>query len=308
MAKPVIAYPGGKWRFWEYIRDYIPRDIKEWREPFFGGGSMGLSIADDPEFKVEKFVVGDLAPEIWAFWVGIRDYGEEVKKLVVDIFNRVCPTQIEVRAMNKNDSAYEKKREIAEEEAKRLWDWTQTVDCNILGLAGRAARIYLVNRISFSGCGDSGTLSIDRFFRCNFNLIDRITDAQKLLQKMEILNCDFETTLEGVDKDKGFVFLDPPYFAQTSSGLYGKEGDTHKGFPHDRFAEVVKKLPCRWFITYDDSIKVRKMFSGYYIEPFKLPGGYRMAMRNSEDALAGEELFISNYELNKQEEDLMSLL
>ena len=45
MAKPVISYPGAKWRFWPHIRKYIPRDIKDFREPFFGGGSISLSIA-----------------------------------------------------------------------------------------------------------------------------------------------------------------------------------------------------------------------------------------------------------------------
>ena len=33
-------------------------------------------------------------------------------------------------------------------------------------------------------------------------------------------------------------------------------------FPHEKFAEVTKNTNCKWFITYDDSIKVRKMFRG----------------------------------------------
>ena len=47
MAQPVISYPGAKWRFYKHIKPLIPRDIKDWREPFFGGGSMSPSIADD---------------------------------------------------------------------------------------------------------------------------------------------------------------------------------------------------------------------------------------------------------------------
>ena len=54
MAQPVISYPGAKWRFWQYIKPYIPKDIKDWREPFFGGGSMSLCIADDPDFRSEE--------------------------------------------------------------------------------------------------------------------------------------------------------------------------------------------------------------------------------------------------------------
>lgn len=92
MAKPVISYPGSKWRFWPYIKQYIPRDIKDWREPFFGGGSMSLSIADDPDFNPERMIVGDLAPEIWALWQGIRNHAPEVVESAKEIFSNRCPT------------------------------------------------------------------------------------------------------------------------------------------------------------------------------------------------------------------------
>jgi len=88
MAQPVISYPGAKWRFWPYIKQYIPRDIKDFREPFFGGGSISLSIADDPEFNLERIQVGDLAPEIWALWQGIRDYAPDVREIAEKWFNK----------------------------------------------------------------------------------------------------------------------------------------------------------------------------------------------------------------------------
>lgn len=304
MALPVISYPGAKWRFWPYIKPYIPHDIKDWREPFFGGGSMSLSIADDPEFNLERMVVGDLAPEIWAMWQGIRDYAPDVREIATKWFNQWCPTHSDLGMLNPNDPDYQEVFEKAVAEGREFWKWAETVDCTTLSLPERAARTYLVNKISFSGMGDSGSLSTDRFKAFHLSATERITLAQPLLQKMEIKNCSFEETMADVDPDKTFIFLDPPYYRQESSGLYGRGGDTHHGFPHDHFAEFTKNTNCRWFITYDDSIKVRRMFRGKpvyggkcYLTPFTIPGGYTMAQRNSEDALAGEELFISNYDL-----------
>ena len=305
MAQPVISYPGAKWRFWQYIKPYIPRDIKDYREAFFGGGSIGLSIADDPEFNLERIQVGDLAPEIWALWQGIRDYAPDVREIAISWFNRWCPTHPDLQSTNENDPEYAEVFEKAVLEGREFWKWAATVDCTTLSLPERAARTYLVNKISFSGMGDSGSLSTDRFKAFHLSATERITLAQPLLQKMEIRNCSFEETMSDVDPEKSFVFLDPPYYRQESSGLYGRGGDTHHGFPHDHFAEFTKNTNCRWFVTYDDSIKVRRMFKGKpvygkkcYITPFVIPGGYTMAQRNSEDALAGEELFISNYDLN----------
>lgn len=84
-----------------------------------------------------------------------------------------------------------------------------------------------------------------------------------------------------------------------------REGSTHHGFPHQHFADYTKALPYKWFVTYDDSVIVRQLFKGntYFGEPclfrpFTIPGGYTMAGKTAEDALAGEELFIANYDID----------
>lgn len=306
-VKPVISYPGAKWRAWSDIKELIPRDIKDWRCPFLGGASTDLLIAEDPEFNLEKMVVGDLAPEIWAFWQGCKESAPEVVEEAKRMFTRNCPTQLDLQLMDKDDTEYQKTYDKAVEEGREFWKWTQEVDCTKLTLVERAARTFLVNRISFSGMGDSGSISKDQFIDFRFSILDRITQAQPLLKKMEIKNCSFEDTMADVDPEKTFVFLDPPYYNQMKSGLYGKGGDTHKGFPHDEFAEFVKGLNCRWLITYDDSIKVRRMFKGYNIKPFHIT--YTMAGKTAEDALAGEEIFIANYDIsNDTLEDLMDQL
>ena len=299
---------------------------------------MSLCIADDPEFNLERMVVGDLAPEIWALWTGIRNNAPDVREIAIKWFEQWCPTHSDLKFIpgdtlkevleleksykgNKGDKTFEewavalevqphlieaiKIREQAIAEGRKFWDWAAKVDCSTLSIPERSARTYLVNKVSFSGMGDSGSLSKDRFTAFNpEENTERIILAQPLLQKMEIKNCSFEETMKDVDPEKSFIFLDPPYYRQEESGLYGRGGDTHHGFPHDHFAEFTKNTNCRWFVTYDDSIKVRRMFRGKpvygdkcYLLPFVIPGGYTMAQKNSEDALAGEELFIANYNI-----------
>ena len=320
MAEAVISYPGAKWRFYQHIKQYIPRDIKDWREPFFGGGSMSLSIADDPDFKLERMVGGDLYPEIWAMWTGIRNNPEEVIGQAKDMWAKMCPHQPLVLGLNLGElrpyvkdlnKPIEGDALFAEQigylrqavvEGREFWKWSESVDTSTLSLEQRAARMFLTNRISFSGMGDSGSISEDRLVGFNPECFNRIREASPLLNKMELKNCSFEETMSDVGPDS-FVFLDPPYAAQEKSGLYGKNGSTHKGFPHEHFAEVTKNTNCRWFVTYDDSVVVRKLFKGKAVYsgkkcvlvPFTIPGGYTMAGKTAEDALAGEELFILNY-------------
>ena len=70
--------------------------------------------------------------------------------------------------------------------------------------------------------------------------------------------------------DDVFIFLDPPYFSAMKSALYGKNGKMHKGFDHQRFAEVMKRCKHKWLITYDDSEYVRDLFSFAYIRTWTL--------------------------------------
>lgn len=335
MIKPVVSYPGSKLRFYPYMVEYFPLDMKVFLEPFFGGGSVGLSVADDPRFsKLERIVVGDLYTDMWAMWTGVKDDPASVEEIATKWFKEMCPTHEILRDNNINRveiakylnedgkvkedglepselkevlekvSLYE--RGIAEAEA--FWKWSQTVDTNQMTIPERAARMLLVNRVSFSGMGDSGSLSKDQFCDFKLNKLKSIYDASRLLQRFEINNVSFEDTLtEGLkhNPEDVFTFLDPPYYRQESSGLYGKGGNTHHGFPHQKFADLTKSLPYKWFVTYDDSVAVRKLFAGntYFnqpclFRPFTIPGGYTMAGKTAEDALAGEELFIANYDID----------
>ena len=128
---------------------------------------------------------------------------------------------------------------LACEEGQKFWDWSQSVNTENMTLEERAARMILVNKISFSGMGDAGSLSKDQF--CDFTLdkLKVIYEASKLLQRIELYNVSFEDTMKIANErlEESFIFLDPPYAAQEDSGLYGKGGSTHKGFPHQHFAE-----------------------------------------------------------------------
>lgn len=340
MAKPIVSYPGAKWKFIkDGMMDYFPINMKTFIEPFFGGGSVSLSVADDPRFtKLERMIGGDLYTEMWAFWTGVKTDPSAVEEIATKWFTEKCPHQAEIHNsgfvggtarsylpggefefFEKSDmlTDVDKQRirynislyKVACEEGQAFWDWSQSVDTSAMSIPERAARMLLVNKISFSGMGDAGSLSKDQF--CDFTLdkLNGVYDTSKLLQRIEIYNVSFEDTMKyGNDGNvaDNFIFLDPPYAAQEGSGLYGKNGSTHHGFPHEHFAEFTKEMKCKWFMTYDDSVIVRKLFAGktaisdkVYMVPYKTV--YTMAGQTAEDALAGEELYLANYDISKSD-------
>lgn len=296
MIYSCLSYPGAKRKVIGELLELFPDGIEDWREPFLGGGSVSIGFLQSEKAKdCKKFIVGDLYSEIWAFWVGIQRDPARVESHMKEYFYSFCPTHDTVAAMEPGDEDYQALYDLAIEEGRKFWDWTQKDDTiKGMDLYQRAARFFLVNRVSFSSLSDSGSLSKNRFIQFNPRMFDRAHEVSKVIQRLEILNAPFQETMAGVT-DKSFVFLDPPYIAQEGSSLYGKKGSTHKGFPHQELADLCKQLPCKWLMTLDDSIKARKLYDGCTIERFFIQ--YTMALKSAEDALAGEELLIGNYQI-----------
>ncbi len=70
-----------------------------------------------------------------------------------------------------------------------------------------------------------------------------------------------------------FVFLDPPYFSAQSSKLYGKRGNLHINFNHERLAKLVKACEHRVMITYDNVPYIRKLYANFYLLEWRLKYG-----------------------------------
>jgi DNA adenine methylase len=159
----------------------------------------------------------------------------------------------------------------------------------------RAVRFFVLNRITFSGTIDSGGYS-EMAFRKRFtdSSIKRIIFLAGLLKNIHITNLDYEPVVTAPG-DNVFIFLDPPYFSTTKSRLYGKNGDLHAGFDHERFASVMSNCKHKWLITYDDCEEIRKLFKKAFVMPWNLQYGMNNYLQDT--ARKGNEIFISNYPL-----------
>lgn len=264
MIKSPLRYPGGKSRAVQLISTLVP-DFQEFREPFLGGGSLFIFLKQ--QFPDRRFWVNDLYPELFKFWEMSQNRLDEVVEKIW-FWRKKFPDGKILHQFLK-----EKTGEFDDVE--------------------RAAAFFIFNRITFSGTSLSGGFSPRAFSeRFTESSIERLGLLKNVLPGARITNFDYEK-LVLAPGDGVFVFLDPPYFSATKSALYGKNGDLHKGFDHQRFAETMKKCPHRWLITYDDSVFVRDLFSFAHRIPFDLKYGMRNVAEHSDQN--GRELFISNF-------------
>ncbi|ACK66027.1 D12 class N6 adenine-specific DNA methyltransferase [Rippkaea orientalis PCC 8801] len=269
LIKSPLRYPGGKSRAIKQISEQLPQTFLDYREPFVGGGSVFIYLKQIyPNLTIW---INDLNPEVYLFW---KIAQSELKELVT--------------ALRKIKSTCTDGRQLFEE--------LTSVNVQDLSDLERAVRFFVLNRITFSGTIESGGFSQQSFLtRFTDSSIDRLESLQTILKDIKITNLDYSEVIQTQGKDV-FIFLDPPYFTATKSKLYGKDGDLHTSFDHQRFAKTIRNCQHQWLITYDNSPEIRKNFQDFTIIDWELQYG----MNNYQQGKAekGKEIFIRNYHLS----------
>ena len=83
MIYSCLSYPGAKRKVINELLEIMPDGITDWREPFFGGGSVSIGFLQSHKAKdCKRFLVGDLYTELWAFWVAIQKDPKQVEQYV----------------------------------------------------------------------------------------------------------------------------------------------------------------------------------------------------------------------------------
>jgi DNA adenine methylase len=269
IIKSPLRYPGGKQKAISQIANYIPNYFKEFREPFVGGGSVYLYLLQ--KYPGLKFWINDLNPELYYFWMQSQN---NLLELVDEVWKIKNTTK----------------------EGRTLFNSLAKVDNETISELERAVRFFVLNRITFSGTIESGGYSNASFHgRFTESSIHRLSYLENCFKNTYITNFDYSILLNEKGKDV-FIFLDPPYLSNTKSRLYGKKGNLHLDFDHNRFAELMSKCQHKWLITYDDCEEVRDNFSFAYIYEWELQ--YGMNNYKQKKAKKGNELFITNYPVN----------
>jgi DNA adenine methylase len=265
--KSPLRYPGGKSRAIKQIAECLPEKFSELREPFVGGGSVFIHLKQ--QFPDLKISINDLNRELFLFWYFAQS---DLSKLVSEV--------IQVKENH--------------QDGKLLFAKFAGLDVNSLSDLERATRFFVLNRITFSGTIESGGFSLESFYkRFTNSSIERLEKLENILtEDIKITNLDYSHLINEPGNDV-FIFLDPPYFKAEKSKLYGKKGNLHTGFDHQRFAEILRECPHNWLITYDDSPEIRENFKWANIIGWELQ--YGMNNYKQKKAEKGKELFISNY-------------
>jgi DNA adenine methylase len=256
--KSFFRYPGGKSRIAHQIVKEMG-NIQEYREPFFGGGSIGLEVLESLPLGADVWV-NDKYPPLASLWKMII----EDPYPLMDRISEYVPT---VDDFFRIKQIFLGMPEILSEEE-------------------RAMMCLVLHQISFSGLGvkaggpiggktQKGTYKVD----CRWSprtLNAKILKAHRLFQRANV-TCtavDYVRLLEDATPQTT-VYLDPPYYVR-GNDLYQEPFSVQD---HEELAVILRGLDCKWFISYDDCPEIRDLYSWAKIIEFKRQYAIKNAKR-----------------------------
>lgn len=261
MNKSPLRYPGGKTRACKILDEIVSQhfDISAFDRiisPFFGGGSFEFYLQNKYHLHI---IANDKFTPLANFWRTCKTNRDELVQELEKKIDRISKAEF-----------LEYRDQIMEE--------PQQLEQSIM--------YFIINRCSFSGATLSGGFSQEasknRFTRSSIQKI-----AQLALDDFEIENHDFTDFLSETEpSQRDLLFLDPPYYLDGGSTLYGKSGDMHEGFPHELLFQVIS-VKQNWIMTYNDCKYIRDLYKDYTIIPAKWSYGMNKTKKSSEIVIIG---------------------
>lgn len=272
LVQPVLKWAGGKRQLLSEISKYIPKSIKNYYEPFIGGGAVLFHL------QPKKAIINDFNNELINVYTVIRDNLEE---LLIDL------------QKHKNEEEY--------------FYYTRALDrtpeFNTLNNIQKASRILYLNKTCFNGLfrvNSNGEFNTPFGKYKNPNITNSITlrAVSNYLNENDIkfLNGDFETALKGIRKGS-FVYFDPPYHPISDSSNF--TGYTLGGFNNEdqerlkKLCDTLTKKGVKFLLSNSASPFILDLYKDYKIELVTATRNI-----NSDGAKRGEinEVLVRNYE------------
>jgi DNA adenine methylase len=233
-----LRYPGGKTRACKIINNILLQyfDINNFDtiiSPFFGGGSFEFYLQNNYGLKL---IVNDKFTPLYNFWKQVKINKQilcdELRKITIITKEQFINYRNTI--MNLNDDVFQ-----------------------------QSIQYFIINRCSFSGStlsgGFSEEASIKRFTPSSINKIELLD-----FTNIDIYNYDFYDFINNFNNNKAFIFLDPPYYLENKSKLYGNNGDMHENFNHQLLFDLLNTKK-NWLITYNNCEYIRKLYKDYII-------------------------------------------
>lgn len=228
--KPILKWAGGKTQILKQIIDLVPCEIKNYYEPFVGGGSVLLGILSS-----NIYIKGNI-------------YVSDANMLLISLYQNV---QLHVDELIRELKNLRDEYEGAEDKKQFYYTirirFNEKLELRDISCSTSAMFLFL-NKTCFRGLYREGPKGFNvpygHYKKVSFYDEELLRAVSKLIQRVTFSCCSFEETFHKLEEDD-FIYLDPPYVPEKSTSFVSY---TSKGFDetqHQLLFDECHKLKAR---------------------------------------------------------------
>lgn len=234
-----LRYPGGKGALYSRLKSFIRANgltAGTYVEPYAGGAGAALALLVTGQ--VQRIVINDLDPAVFAFWSAV--VAEPVR-----FSERLTKAELTVKEWSRQKELY----------------LDPSADPFELGFAtfylNRTNRSGVLNGGPIGGMDQTGNYKIDARFNKEA-LAERIRVIGLHAPKISVTNTDgIKVIKKHARRPSTFIYADPPYFDKAGS-LYLNSFDDSD---HAKLAECLNGYAdAKWMLTYDNVPQVKDLY------------------------------------------------
>ncbi len=244
--RPFLKWAGGKGRLIEQYRPHFPTTIRQYYEPFLGGGAIFFYLVG----RFKQAVLADVNPELVNVYQCVRDQVEPLIQL------------LEHHGHHHSHSHY--------------YDTRAQTELQIS--LQRAARLIYLNKTCFNGLyreNSKGYFNVPMGSYKNPKICDRTTLrlASAALKSTEIQCESFDRVLKQAWHPQDFVYFDPPYYPISATSRftsYNRYGFTPEDQIHlrDTFATLAER-GVQVMLSNSDCPFIHDLYQGFHVRPIQ---------------------------------------
>ena len=245
--KPILKWVGGKSQIIKLLQNAFPKEIKNYYEPFLGGGAVLLKILemrDEGTLKITgKIFASDINPALIGLYVNIRDRPLELIKQLAILKKgyHASATDVLYDRETAPPDAYLHSSELhyyhQRDKYNALTDKTSV---------NTSALFLFLNKTCFRGLyreskrGDFN-VAYGHYKYPQIFVESEIMNMSRLIQDVVFSTLPFQDALSKAKKGD-FVYLDPPYLPKETTSFVSYTGKGFDDFQHQVLFETIVKL------------------------------------------------------------------
>jgi DNA adenine methylase len=268
IQKPFLKWAGGKTQIIETVLSKFPLEIKNYHEPFLGGGSVLLALLtkiNNKEINLRgNIYASDSNESLINLYIHIQCKKDELYNCIdtyISDFNNISGEDINrnpdniTEALTSRESYYYYIRKKYNE--------------SLLGSIERSAMFLFLNKTCFRGLYREGPngFNVPYGHYKNPSIInkDDLDNISELIKDVVFKACDFTESFKNINEGD-FVYIDPPYAPENPKSFVKY---TENGFDlncHNRLFDIIKKtndIHVKFLLSNSNVEHVKKSFETF---------------------------------------------